>query len=267
MTILDRIVETKRKEIERAKTVRPSADIQAAAQQAMPPRDFFAAVADPAQGVHLIAEIKKQSPSAGQIVHDFDPVAIARTYHAHGAATLSVLTDEVYFGGRIEFIQQVKEAVPLPVLRKDFVLDAYQIYEARAYGADAVLLIAEVLSVDEMADLLPVAKSLEMAVLVEVHGEENLVSVLKRLGIPNENGYLLGINNRDLTAQRTDLATMSRLATKLPPGTRFVAESGIATHDDLLAAQHAGACAVLVGESLLRAQDIGDAVDELLKRD
>lgn len=265
MTILDRIVKTKRTEVAAAKARRPLPEVQAAAERADPPRDFHLAVMGAADDeVRLIAEIKKSSPSAGLIAADFDPVRIAQTYADHGAAAISVLTDETYFDGRLEFIDRVKRAVALPVLRKDFMIDEYQIYESRAAGADAVLLIAEILDAKRLAGFAATARQLGMAVLVESHNEENLTIVLDALGTPATGGYLLGINNRDLTLQRTDLSTMSALAKHLPGATRFVAESGIATREDVLTAARAGAGAVLVGESLLRAPDIGAKVDELL---
>lgn len=265
MTILDRIVETKRQELCVSKANRSLDDLKAMIGSKSPPRDFYAAVlGGSGEKIRLIAEIKKASPSAGLIVPDFDPVKIAKIYHAHGAAALSVLTDETYFQGRLEFIEQVKEAVPLPVLRKDFTLEAYQLYEARAFGADAVLLIAEVLSTDLIQELVDTARSLGLAALVEVHTQQNLSAVLDRLGRPESSRYLLGINNRDLTAQRTDLTIMERLADHLPADTPFVAESGIKTHADIQRALAAGARAVLVGESLLKSNDIGASVDALL---
>ena len=267
MTILDTIVETKRKEVAIAKQRRPLDDLQAAVAEAEPPRAFAAAVtAESAFGVNLIAELKKASPSAGLIVPDFDPVAIARIYADHGAVALSVLTDETYFQGRLEYISQVRAAVALPILRKDFMVDAYQVYESRAFGADAILLIAEVLSGSQVAELASLAVDLGMGVLVEVHGEASLAVVLEALGDPGPDRYVLGINNRDLTVQRTDLATMKRLGRTLPAGTRFVAESGISTREDVLQAVNSGACAMLVGEALLRAGDVGTKVDELLGR-
>ncbi len=267
MTILDRIVASKRKELAAAKERRPLASLRAMIERADPPREFYGAASAPSSyGVQLIAEVKKASPSAGLIVADFDPARIARAYGDHGAAAISVLTDEEYFQGRLEFIQVVKEAVPLPVLRKDFLIDEYQVFESRAAGADAVLLIAEVLGAAGIAQLTRVARHLGMTALVEVHTEEHLSALLDALGSPGPDRYLLGINNRDLTAQRTELATMARLAAHLPAGTPFVAESGLATRGDVLEAQRAGACAILVGESLLRADDIGSQIDTLLGR-
>lgn len=264
-TILDRIVETKRQEIALAKQQRSLAELKRCIETLDQPRDFHGAVrSGGVDEVRLIAEIKKASPSAGLIVPNFDAVRIARTYAAHGAAALSVLTDETYFQGSLGLIREVRAAVDLPVLRKDFLVEAYQIYEARAGQADAVLLIAEVVPPDDLTELTGMAKSLGMSVLVEVHSEDRLTDVLRVLGSPDESGYLIGINNRDLSAQRTDLSTMSRLAKLLPTSTRFVAESGLATRGDVLTASECGACAVLVGESLLRAEDLGAKVNELM---
>lgn len=266
-TILDEIVETKRAEVAAAKAQRPIEAVQAAAEQADPPRDFLKAVVGSGLRVAVIAEIKKASPSAGLIVRDFDPAGIARIYADHGAAAISVLTDRQYFQGDPSFIEVVKHATPLPVLRKDFIVEAYQVFQSRALGADAILLIAEVLGGDGVAALLPIAQRLGMTALIEVHEECSLDAVLDAVGSPAEGGYLLGFNNRDLKVQKTDLATTSRLADRLEKrsGERgpFIAESGIATPDDVRAVREAGACGILVGESLLKSDDIGRKLDEL----
>ena len=265
MTILHQIVETKHEEVAEAKRRKPVAELRRACERGESPRPFAQAVAAVSPtGVQLIAEIKKSSPSAGLIVQDFDPVRIAKLYRDHGAAALSVLTDATYFDGRLETIQQVKQAVPLPVLRKDFVVDEYQIHESRAAGADAVLLIAEILDGSQIVDFTASARNLGMAVLVEVHSEENLTSVLDALGPPSTDRYLLGINNRDLAAQETDLSTMKRLSQLIPDGLTFVAESGISTREHVEEARRTGASAILVGEAILRADDIGAKIDELL---
>jgi indole-3-glycerol phosphate synthase len=265
MTILDTIVESKRTEVWAAKEKRPLANLREAAQCCASPRDFYAAITStPIEDIALIAEIKRASPSAGLIVSDFDPARIARTYAQHRARAISVLTDEAYFQGRLEYIDLVKQTVPLPVLRKDFMIDDYQIYEARAAGADAVLLIAEILDPQQMATLFKLSTDLGMTTLVEVHSENTLRSVLSALGPPVDARYLLGINNRNLATQTIDLSTMSRLASLLPTQTRFVAESGIATRDDAITAQRSGACAMLVGESILRSSDPGAIIDGLL---
>ncbi|MEK7731551.1 MAG: indole-3-glycerol phosphate synthase TrpC, partial [Planctomycetota bacterium] len=179
MTILDRILDTKREEVAQAKQRRPMAELQTAIVRAAPPRDFYTAVtARSPSGVRLIAEIKKASPSAGLIVADFDPVAIARTYAIHGAGALSVLTDQTYFQGRLDYIELVKQAVALPVLRKDFIIDEYQVYESRAAGADAILLIAAALpDFTSRWRLCETAHNFGMSVLLEVHSEEELQAV------------------------------------------------------------------------------------------
>jgi indole-3-glycerol phosphate synthase len=260
---LERIIQTKRAEVAESRRLRPTAALEATIAEIEPPRDFAAAVMG-GGGIRLIAEVKQASPSAGLIVPTFDPVAIARTYARCGAAALSVLTDATYFRGDLTHVGLVRAAVPLPVLRKDFLIDSYQVLESRAAGADAVLLIAEALPVAAIVEMAGVARTMQMSVLVEVHSETNLDAVLTALGAPGDGGYLLGINNRDLTAQRTDLATTLKLAAKLPPGTPFVAESGLATRADVETVVRAGARAILVGESLLRAEDLAGKISELL---
>jgi len=267
MNILQQIIKTKQAELAQTRRARPIGEVERRAHDAVPPRDFFAAVTrSSGEGVRLIAEIKKASPSAGVIVSAFDPTAIARTYYACGAAALSVLTDETYFQGRLEFIKDVKIATPLPVLRKDFIVDAYQVYESRAAGADAVLLIAEAIEPERVGELAPLVRQLGMTPLVEVHSKPNLMGVLEMLGPPGEGRYLLGINNRDLSLQETNRSTTVRLSKLLPPGSPFISESGLSTREDVVAVQKAGACAILVGESLLRAKNRERKIRELLGR-
>ena len=264
-TILDRIVAGKHDELAARRVARPLAEVQHAAATAPPPRDFHAALtAVPSHGVHLIAEIKRKSPSAGLIRADFNPAAIAAVYYANGASALSVLTDEPWFDGRLEFIEQVKAAVPLPVLRKDFLVDPYQVYESRAAGADAVLLIGEVLEPRLLAEMLDLACLLGMTSLIEVHEPATLQALQAAVGFPNDKRSLLGINNRDLTVQRTDLDTTLRLAREVGPGTILVSESGIKDHRDVERVAAAGVHAILVGETLMRSPDIGQAVRDLL---
>ncbi len=274
MTILEQILDTKRAEVAEAKKRRPFADFRAQIHRLPPPRDFFAAVtAKSPRGIQLIAEVKKASPSAGLIVKDFDHLRIAQTYAEHGAAALSVLTDETYFQGRLSFLEDIRRAVELPILRKDFIIDEYQVYESRSAGADAILLIAA--AVPEFSSrwrLLHMANDFGMSVLIEVHTQEEMNAVCHGTGVDKPN--LLGINNRDLHTQRTDLSTTERLAAMfeaphLPPDLQpkrvpFVSESGITTPQDVLRVHRAGACAMLVGESLLRAADLGQATDRLL---
>lgn len=275
-TILERIIETKRGEVAKARARVPMAELETSISALQPTRDFFAAVVegkDHAKSVtgdriirrhpQLIAEIKKASPSAGLIRPNFDPVAIALSYFRAGASALSVLTDETYFHGRLEYIRAVKDAVPLPVLRKDFIIDEYQIVESRIAGADAILLIAEAIGVKTVAAWLPTCLRLGLGVLVEVHEEASLAELFNEVGPPYRDHYLLGINNRDLATQKTDLDTTSRLARLIPSGTPFVSESGIRTKDDVRSVRNAGAVAILVGESLLRAHDVSSGICEL----
>lgn len=263
-TILDAIIETKRTEVAAAKAARPIEELRAAAADTPRPRNLYAALAArPRLGVHLIAEIKKASPSAGLIRPDFDPVAIARLYHEAGASALSVLTDRTYFQGDPAFIAPVREAVPLPVLRKDFVVDEYQIYEARAIGADAILLIASVLDPRHMLDLLILATELGMTTLVEVHELDELLQYRSIVGFPHRRYSLLGINNRDLRTQTTDVNHFARLAEFAEDDTLLVAESGIKTRADVQRLAAAGARALLIGETFMREPDITAKVREL----
>ncbi len=267
MTILERILTTKRNEVDLARRIRPQIRLEIEAVAQPPPRDFFGAVTESRpNGPNLIAEIKKKSPSAGLIVRDFEPAAIALQYAHGGAAAISVLTDQNFFGGDLSDLVAAKRAVDLPILRKDFVVDEYQVFEARAAGADAVLLIAEALTAGGIAALLPTVQALGMTALVEVHSADVLASVLALLGLPGRDRFLLGINNRDLSAQATDRGTMRHLGAMLPKGTPFVAESGLASRDHVIEAQLAGACAVLIGESILKSGDISAKIAELFGR-
>jgi indole-3-glycerol phosphate synthase len=256
-TILDQIVATKRGDIERAKAAMPEAVLRARLADAPPARDFFAALA--AKGpIKLIAEVKKASPSAGVIRADFDPLAIARTYEAHGAVCISVLTDAPYFQGRLEYLEQIRAAVDLPVLRKDFILDVYQLIEARAAGADAVLLIAECLDDCNLRKMFNAACELGMAPLVELYEPQNLERVF------DAGATLIGVNNRNLHTFEVDLEHTIRLRPRVPDQCVLVAESGIKLPDDVRRLAAAGIDAILVGESLMREADIGAAVDRLL---
>lgn len=258
-TILDEIVATKRGEIERARAERPEAMLRERLAAAPPVRDFFAPLA--ADGpIKLIAEVKKASPSAGVIRADFDPVKIARVYDAHGAACISVLTDEHYFQGRLEFLSNIRAAVERPVLRKDFILDTYQLVEARAAGADAVLLIAECLDDCNLRKLFNATIELGMTPLVELYEPENLPRVL------DAGATLVGVNNRNLHTFKVDLEHSIRLREQVPDHCVFVAESGIKTHADVERLAAAGIDAILVGESLTRRPNIGAAVDRLMGR-
>lgn len=264
-TILDEIVAAKRREVEERQGSRPLSEITRAAAEAEPPRDFHAAIAArPRRRIHLIAEIKRKSPSAGLIRPDFEPAAIARAYREAGASCLSVLTDEPYFDGRLEYVAAVKRAVDLPVLRKDFMVDPWQIYESRAAGADCILLIGEVLAPALLREMLELSCSLGMTSLIEVHERATLEGLIAAVGFPNDLRSLLGINNRDLKVQRTDLSTTGRLAAMVGGGTLLVAESGVKTRQDVDLLAAAGARALLVGETLMRCPDIAAAVRDLL---
>jgi indole-3-glycerol phosphate synthase len=262
--ILQQIVQDKAREVALAKQRVPLETLKQQAAAQPPARNLFAAVTRPANQLRVIAEIKKASPSAGLIREDFDPVAIAHAYYENGAAAISCLTDEKYFQGSIDHIAQIKEAVPLPVLRKDFIIDTYQVFESRAAGADGVLLIAECLDEAQMLDLLILATELGMTSLVEVHDVENLLKVRPHIGFPHPSYTLLGINNRNLREMRTDLNHTLRLMDLVENPDILVSESGIRTHTDIERLRAAGVHRVLVGEHLMRQPDVGAALRELL---
>jgi indole-3-glycerol phosphate synthase len=222
-----------------------------------PVRDFRAAL-ERGPGVQVIAEVKKASPSAGLIRADFDPVAIARAYAGNGAACISVLTDEHFFQGHLRYLEAIRAAVDVPLLRKDFLLDRSQLLEARAAGADCVLLIAEILPGDELPRLFAQAAELGLQALVELYDADNLPRVLRA------GARLVGINNRDLRTQKVRLEHTIELAAQVPADVCLVGESGIATHGDVERMRAAGVKAVLVGETLMRAADIGSALRALL---
>ena len=258
-TILDRINDTKRAEIAALKAASRSGTGRELAERCadLPPTRPFARALTPP--VRLIAEVKRASPSKGVIRVDFDPVAIAKAYERGGAACLSVLTDETYFGGHLSYLAAIRAAVSLPLLRKDFVLDPVQIYEARLAGADAVLLIAaSVPSPARLAELRHVAESLGMDALVEIHTQAELALAVE------SGATLVGVNNRDLHTFDVSLSVSARLIPLLPTGTVAVCESGIFTQDDVETARTHGAAAVLVGESLMRQTDVEAATRTLL---
>ncbi|HYO25059.1 MAG TPA: indole-3-glycerol phosphate synthase TrpC [Lacipirellulaceae bacterium] len=258
-TILDAIVATKRREVAACRQQIPLAELQRRMADAPPVRDFFAAVAREGP-IRLIAEVKKASPSAGVIRNDFDPVAIARTYAEHGATCLSVLTDEHYFQGQLAYLTAIRSAVDLPLLRKDFILDSYQLVEARAAGADAVLLIAECLDDCTLRQLHNEALDLGMTPLVELYDPENLPRVIAA------GATLVGVNNRNLHTFEVRLDHTLRLRDSIPDECALVSESGIQTRADVERLEAAGVDAILVGESLMRQPDIGAAVRRLLGR-
>jgi indole-3-glycerol phosphate synthase len=264
---LERILARKRIEVAKAKVNTPINTLQVVCAQQEPPRNFFSAVFDtsPARRTtRVIAEIKRRSPTAGVIREDFDPVAIAKAYAEAGASALSVLTDEEHFGGHLGYIQQIKDAVHLPVLRKDFIVDEYQIWESRAANADAVLLIAEALNEAEMLDMMILCRELRMTSLVEVHDVETLLRVKRHIGFPHAGYSLLGINNRNLRTMETDVSHTFRLAEMVDDKRVLVSESGIKTAADLKKLRQNGVSIALIGEHLLREKDPGAALRAIL---
>lgn len=258
-TILENIVATKRREVAEAKARVPETELRAQLPQALPARDFFAPLAQPGP-IRLIAEVKKASPSAGIIRDDFAPVAIAMTYEMHGASCISVLTDAHFFQGSLDYLRAIRAAVSIPVLRKDFIVDSYQLLEARAAGADAVLLIAECLDDCHLRKLYGESLELGMTPLIELYEPGNLARVL------DTGATLIGVNNRNLHTFEVDLDHTLRLRRQVPEGCVVVGESGVANRADALRLEAGGVDAMLVGESLMRQKDIGSAVDALLGR-
>lgn len=251
--ILEKILAVKREEVSAGKTARPLASLRAEAEAVAPPRDFLGAMRRKiaAGGDAVIAEVKKASPSKGVLREDFRPAEIAADYAAHGAACLSVLTDRQFFQGAPEYLQAARNACPLPVLRKDFLVDVYQVYEARAMGADAILLIVDALSLAEMRDMEALAMELGMAVLVESHDAAELDLALQ-LQTP-----LIGINNRNLRTFEVSLGTTVNALAKIPADRIVVTESGIATAADVAHMRAHNVHAFLVGEAFMRAPSPG----------
>ena len=259
--ILDTIVEQKKREVAQLPArIIAVGDLHDAMLEHGERLDFFAALKNPRCGdIGLIAEVKKASPSAGIICQDFDPVRIAKEYEAAGASCLSVLTDEKFFQGSLDYLRQIRAAVKIPLLRKDFIIDERQILEAIEWGADATLLIVAILTDEQLAKFHTLAIEAGLAVLVEVHDEEELERALKI------SPQLIGVNNRDLKTFKVDLATTENLAPRiLKNGSLLVAESGIHSHADVERVQKCGAGAILVGESLVKQGNIGAKVRELI---
>jgi indole-3-glycerol phosphate synthase len=257
MTILENIVTKKKERLSRAKARNPLSGLKAAINDIPGPLDFENALRREGGRIHLIAEVKKASPSKGLIRQDFDHRAIASVYNEKKVNAISVLTEQDFFQGNLEFLSEVKRIASLPVLRKDFIFDEYQIYEARANHADAFLLIASILDSLQAEEYLHLAKELGMAVLFEVHDHEELEMAL------NINTPVIGINNRNLKTLQIDLNTTFALKQEIPADRIIVSESGIKSRGDVLRLEDAGVDAMLIGTAFMESEDIGRKIDEL----
>ncbi len=256
--ILSRIIEEKKEEIKRSQKKISYNELKEKAMALCVKSQFKKNISRKGH-INLIAEIKKSSPSKGIIRQNFDPVKIALTYQAAGACAISVLTDERFFDGKPEYLSNVKKRVTIPVLRKDFIIDEYQLYEAAVWGADAVLLIAQILTGEELDRFYHVAKELGMDVLVEVHNEEEMWKAV------DSHASIIGINNRDLSNFNVDLSTTQRLIRHVPDNRVIVSESGISSYEDVMFLKSLGVNAVLIGETFMRADNIGQKVRELIR--
>jgi len=256
--MLSKIIEEKRREIDKAEKKVSLNDIKKEAES-LYVRSTFKKNISRKGHINLIAEIKKSSPSKGIIRANFDPVKIALTYQAAGAGAVSVLTDERFFDGKLEYLGKIKERITIPILRKDFIIDEYQIYESAARGADAILLISHILTREELRRYLDVTKSLGMDALVEVHNEEEVEKAL------NVNAPIIGINNRDLTTFTVDVSITQRLMRLLPDTKIIVSESGITSYEEVMFLKSLGVNAVLIGETFMRTENIGRKVRELMR--
>ena len=264
MSILDKIIADKKEEVQARQSQRSLGQLKEQISSMPKCRNFYKAVTKQnTGGLNVIAEVKKASPSTGVICEDFDAVAIAKTYQKCGADAISVLTDEKYFQGRIEYINQIKQTVDLPILRKDFIIDQWQVYESRAAGADAILLIAEALKSGELMDLMITAAELSLTVLLEVHQADTLLKVRSLIGFPKKGYSVFGINNRNLKTMEVDLNTTSRLAELLDNKNELVSESGIKTRADIEKLKSVGVNAVLIGQVLCQSNDIEGKFAEL----
>ncbi len=258
MNILTSIVEKKKERLIAAKSGVSLPELKGRIKDTGKSRDFRAALRRIDGQIRLIAEIKKASPSKGLIRKDFDPVSIAKVYESKAVNAISVLTEEDSFQGHLSFIGKVKAVSSKPVLRKDFIFDEYQIYEAKANGADAILLIAAILDRSQASDYLQLASELGLAALFEIHDEEDLEKALRI------EADIVGINNRNLKTLSIDLATSLRLKREIPAGKIVVSESGIRTRQDVLTLQNNGIDAMLIGTSFMESRDIGEKIDSLL---
>jgi indole-3-glycerol phosphate synthase len=254
--ILQKIVANKREEVARQKEILPIGELRQMLADRPSTRDFEGTIRS--RDCAVIAEVKRSSPSKGRIREDFDPVGIAGIYEDNGASAISILTERKFFEGKAAYIPQIGRTVNLPLLRKDFIIDPYQINETRVLGADALLLIARLLDAGELRDFLGLASELGLAALVEVHNEADVEKAV------SSGARIVGINNRDLATFRTDLAVSIELARRIPKGVKVVSESGIICRGDIEVLMAAGIHAFLVGESLMREKDVGKKLRELL---
>ena len=256
--ILSKIINEKRKEIEKAREAMPEDKLKAAAKKIYIKSPFKKAISRP-HHINLIAELKKASPTKGIIRGNFNPLQIALTCQAQGASALSVLTDERFFAGNLKILKELKQKVTLPLLRKDFIIDEYQIYESLCNGADAILLIADILSAEELSNFLKITKELGMEALVEVHNEEDVEKAIKT------GAAIVGINNRDLHTFKVDLSVTQRLIRMLPENKIKVSESGIKTYEDVMFLKSLGVDAVLIGEAFMGSTDIAQAMRDIMR--
>ena len=254
---LQKILETKREEIQGRKVLLPLSELKRRLAESPPPLDFDGAIRSRDRA--LVAEVKRSSPSRGRIREDFDPVAIARIYAEGGAAAVSVLTESRFFEGRDSFLRDIRQNIGLPLLRKDFIIDPYQIYETRFLGGDALLLITRALDDGRLKEFIRLSSELGLASLVEIHDEADLEKAL------SSGAGIIGINNRDLSTFATDLEVSLRLAPLVPQGRTVISESGIRSRSDIQRLESAGIHAFLVGETLMREKDIGRKMKELLR--
>lgn len=253
--MLDRIITDKRDEVEQRKKHFPLAGLQETIARGQTPLDFAGALRG--DGTRLIAEVKRASPSRGLLCPEFDPVKLAKTYAANGAAAVSVLTEENYFQGSLDHLAAIRKEVALPLLRKDFIFDPYQVYESRAYGADALLLIVAILGQGQLGELLSLSRKLGMDCLVEVHNKAEVARAL------DSGAEVIGINNRDLKTFKVDIKTTRRLRPLIPEGCTVVSESGIRSGENVAELKGWGINAILVGETLVTAADIPSKMREI----
>ena len=257
--ILDDIVKHKKGELKESKKRLPFADLKSMIEGMQPPLDFYSVAASDSS-IKIISEIKKASPSKGVICENFEPVKIAKLYEKNGAAAISVLTDEKFFQGSLDYLARIRKEVNIPLLRKDFTIDPYQIYEARAFGADIVLLIAAILEKERIREYLEVVNSLNMNAIVEVHNSEELDKVV------DTGCSIIGINNRNLKTFEVDLSTTVELIKHIPEDILVISESGISNPGDIRMLRKLGVNTFLIGESFMKSEDPGSKLNEYISQ-